>query len=71
MHKPDPKLAPDKQDKRSVIPLEAGDFDKWLQVTVDQARALMKLTPVEVFDACTALKHAWLPNTATGPTTRP
>ncbi len=26
MHKPDPKLAHDEQDKRSVIPLDAGDF---------------------------------------------
>jgi putative SOS response-associated peptidase YedK len=51
MHKPDPKLAPDKQDKRSVIPIEAGDFDQWLEGTVDQARALMTLAPVEVFDA--------------------
>lgn len=51
MHKPDPKLAPDKQDKRSVIPIEAGDFDQWLEGTVDQARELMKLAPVEVFDA--------------------
>ena len=57
MHKPDPKLAPDKQDKqdkqdkRSVIPIEAGDFDQWLEGTVDQARSLMKLAPEEVFDA--------------------
>ena len=50
MHKLDPKLALDKQDKRSVIPLEAADFDQWLEGTVDQARALMKLAPVEVFD---------------------
>ena len=51
MHKPDPKLPQDKQDKRSVIPLEATDFDQWLEGTVDQAKKLMKLAPVEVFDA--------------------
>jgi putative SOS response-associated peptidase YedK len=50
MHKPDPKLAPDRQDKRSVIPLEPADFDQWLEGTVEQARALMRLAPVEVFD---------------------
>lgn len=50
MHKPDAKAPPDKQDKRSVIPLEAVDFDRWLEGTVDQAKKLMKLTPVEVFD---------------------
>lgn len=65
MHKPDPKLAPDKQDKSSVIPLEAGDFDQWLEGTADQARALMKLTPVEVFDAgpSALAKEASLPRT--------
>ncbi|EYC51691.1 hypothetical protein AZ34_11775 [Hylemonella gracilis str. Niagara R] len=41
MHKPDPKLPPDHQDKRSVISIEVGDVDLWLQGTVDQARALL------------------------------
>ncbi|MBB1603297.1 SOS response-associated peptidase [Variovorax sp. UMC13] len=36
----------DKQDKRSVIPLDASDFDQWLEGTVEQARAL-----IDVFDA--------------------
>jgi hypothetical protein len=30
MHKPDPKLGPDKRDKRSVVPTELGDVDSWL-----------------------------------------
>ena len=30
MHKPDPKLPPDQQDKRSVIAIEKGDVDRWL-----------------------------------------
>ena len=51
MHKPDPKVPPDKQDKRSVIPLEAADFDQWIEGTVDQAKKLMKLAPMEVFSA--------------------
>lgn len=51
MHKPDPKLADDKQDKRSVIPLDSADFDQWLEGTVEQARALMRLAPTEVYDA--------------------
>lgn len=51
MHKPDPKLPADQQDKRSVIPLEAHDFDRWLTCTVEEARALMKVPPVEMFDA--------------------
>ncbi|MGJ7541547.1 hypothetical protein [Variovorax sp. LT1R16] len=51
MHKPDPKLAVDKQDKRSVIPLDPSDFDQWLEGTVEQARALMRLAPTEVYDA--------------------
>ncbi|PLC06424.1 DUF159 family protein [Variovorax sp. RO1] len=51
MHKPDPKLPADQQDKRSVIPLEAHDFDRWLTCTVEEARALLKVPPVELFDA--------------------
>lgn len=51
MHKPDPKVPADKQDKRSVIPLEAADFDQWLEGTVDQAKKLMKLAPVEIFES--------------------
>nr|WP_310936166.1 SOS response-associated peptidase family protein [Variovorax sp. UMC13] len=51
MHKPDPKLAPDKRDKRSVIPLDPMHFDQWLEVTVAQARVLMRLAPTEVLDA--------------------
>jgi hypothetical protein len=27
MHKPDPKLGPDQQDKRSVIAIESADVD--------------------------------------------
>ena len=51
MHKPDPHFPPDKQDKRSVIAIEAGDFDRWLAGTTEEARALLQLSPVEVFDA--------------------
>ncbi|MNY04243.1 hypothetical protein D3C86_1369090 [compost metagenome] len=51
MHKPDPKLPPDQQDKRTVIPLEAHDFDRWLTCTVEEAREMLKVPPVELFDA--------------------
>lgn len=51
MHKPDPKLAADAQDKRSVVPIEAADVDIWLHGTLDDAGRLLKIAPVEVFDA--------------------
>jgi putative SOS response-associated peptidase YedK len=51
IHKPDPKVPPDQQDKRSVIPIERGDVDQWLAGTVEEAQQLLKLAPVEVFDA--------------------
>jgi putative SOS response-associated peptidase YedK len=51
MHKPDPKLAADQQDKRSVIPIEMADADQWLFGTQDEARGLLRVAPVEVFDA--------------------
>ena len=57
MHKPevDPKsklpLPIAQQDKRTVIPLEAHDFDRWLTCTVDEARAMLSVPPVELFRA--------------------
>ena len=48
-HRPDPKRPPDKQDKRTVVPLEKGDWDAWLHGTVEQAEALIRLPPVELF----------------------
>jgi putative SOS response-associated peptidase YedK len=51
MHKPDPKLGPQDQDKRSVIPIELADVDQWLYGTTEEASALVKLPPPEAFVA--------------------
>ena len=49
MHRPDPKRAPDMQDKRTVVPLEKGGWDAWLHGTVEQAEALIELPALELF----------------------
>jgi len=51
MHKPDPKLGPDKQDKRSVVVLEPADWDAWLRAPVEEAQQLIRLASVETFEA--------------------
>ena len=51
MHKPDPRLPPDQQDKRSVIAIEMQDIDQWLAGTVREAAQLLRLAPVDVFEA--------------------
>jgi hypothetical protein len=51
MHKPDPKLGPDEQDKRSVIPIELTDVDAWLAGTQQQALQLLRVPAVELFNA--------------------
>jgi putative SOS response-associated peptidase YedK len=51
MHKPDPELRPDRQDKRSVVPIELDDVDAWLNGSQEAAAALVRLAPAEVFDA--------------------
>jgi hypothetical protein len=51
MHKPDPALPPQAQDKRSVVSIEPEDVDTWLFGTVQQATALVRLAPESVFDA--------------------
>ena len=50
MHKPDPKLPPDQQDKRSVVILAESDLDTWLAGTAAQAAACVRLAAVEVFE---------------------
>ncbi|MBW6493964.1 MAG: hypothetical protein K0B16_05320 [Burkholderiaceae bacterium] len=51
MHKPDPQLPPDRQDKRSVVPIDLSDVDAWLCGSNDEAASLVRVPPVEVFDA--------------------
>ena len=55
MHKPDPKLPPIEQDKRSVVVLEADAYDTWLAGTKEEAMALVQLAPVAAFDAAADL----------------
>lgn len=50
MHKPDPTLPPDKQDKRAVVSIERADFDKWLRGTIDEARSLLVPPALELID---------------------
>lgn len=49
MHKPDPALPPDRQDKRSVVPVEREHWRQWLEGTIEQAMQLVKLPPQELF----------------------
>ncbi|KQO38108.1 hypothetical protein ASF19_20250 [Acidovorax sp. Leaf84] len=51
MHKPDKKLGPNEQDKRSVIPIEPADYDQWLAGTQEEAQAILRMPAVELFDA--------------------
>lgn len=50
-HKPETSLPMDRQDKRTVVPLEAGDFRTWLTGTEKEAKALIRLQPAERYDA--------------------
>lgn len=47
MHKPDPKMPPDQQDKRSVVILERQDFEPWLYGTQTESAACVRLAPAE------------------------
>lgn len=49
MHRPDLKRPPNLQDKRTVVPLEKGDWDTWLHGAVEQAEALIQLPAIERF----------------------
>lgn len=56
MHRPDPKLPPDQQDKRSVVVIEPSNFDAWLGGSIDDARELIRLAPQEVYSAAPDLR---------------
>lgn len=51
MHRPDPKRPPNMQDKRSVVPVQFEDVDQWLHGTQQEAAELIRLAPVEMFEA--------------------
>ncbi len=50
LHKPDPKLPPDAQDKRSVVALEPADWAGWLSGPLETAQSLLRPPPAERFD---------------------
>jgi putative SOS response-associated peptidase YedK len=56
LHKPDPDLPPDAQDKRSLVLLEPEQWGAWLLGSEGEARALLKEPPVERFDLVDALR---------------
>jgi putative SOS response-associated peptidase YedK len=47
MHKPEPDLPPDRQDKRAVVPIWEQDVDAWLHGSREQAEALIRLPAPE------------------------
>ncbi len=50
LHKPDPKLPPDAQDKRSVVPLAPADWAAWLGGDEARARSLLAVPPAALYD---------------------
>ena len=50
LHKPDPHLPADAQDKRAAIPLAAEDWDLWLNGPLNEAKTLLRLPQTELFD---------------------
>ncbi len=48
MHKPDPKLPADQQDKRSVVAIEQGDAERWLGGNVEEVGNLLTAPTMEI-----------------------
>jgi putative SOS response-associated peptidase YedK len=54
MHRPDVDkdgivLPPERQDKRSIVPLEREHWETWLHGTAEEAASLVRLTPPEAY----------------------
>jgi len=56
LHKPDPKLPANAQDKRSLIHLEPAVWSQWLQGTEADARDLIRPAPAQLFDLADATR---------------
>lgn len=56
LHKPDPKLPPDQQDKRSLVHVDPEHWEQWLHGAEVRALQLLHPAPVEVFDQTDALR---------------
>jgi putative SOS response-associated peptidase YedK len=50
LHKPDPNLPADAQDKRAVVHVTPNYWDQWLHGTVADALALVVPSPIDVYD---------------------
>jgi hypothetical protein len=50
LHKPDPTLPADAQDKRAAIPIAAEHWEAWLGAPLTEAHELLRLPPAELFD---------------------
>jgi putative SOS response-associated peptidase YedK len=55
LHKPEPGLPPDAQDKRSLIHVDPVNWDQWLLGTESEARGLIEPQPADVFDQADAI----------------
>ena len=51
MHKPDPKLPPDQQDKRSVVAIEQSDVERWVHGSTGETAELLAPPAIELIDA--------------------
>lgn len=51
MHRPDPRLPPDQQDKRSVVAIEQADVETWLSGSIADVARLMHAPPMALIDA--------------------
>jgi putative SOS response-associated peptidase YedK len=49
MHKPDPTLQPDQQDKRSIVAIERKDWEQWLTGSAEEALQLVRPPAHELF----------------------
>jgi putative SOS response-associated peptidase YedK len=71
LHKPDPNLPPDAQDKRAVAHLEPEDWEAWLFGSEAEALALVRPSPADVFDPADVQRTDALLQARTSPPVAP
>lgn len=67
LHRPDLSRPLDKQDKRAVVPIEVDDLPAWLDGSIEQASALVRLPDPAAFVAGPSIPTTAIRSQARGP----
>jgi len=58
LHKPDPSLTPETQDKRSLVHIAPADWEQWLRGALEEALPLIRPPPLDDYDMADVIAYS-------------